>query len=448
MSKQLRRQALEPVLLNARPLIWMCGFFFMVASVWAYYAEVDIITIGQGKVIPSKQVQVVQNLEGGILQQIYVNEGDFVDVRQELLRIDATRFESDFRERELEYAGLKGNIARLNAELASVRLDQNYDRRLWREAILFEDVEIDFAEQSLFPELSGRIQALKDNRMNALKTQLKTAEKQVEKAENEIIQLNSKLKNLSHSYELTAEVYNMTEPLAKEGVVSEVEFLRLLRESNELLSEVDSIKLQLPKARSMLDESISRLLDVVISFRAQTQQQLSESHAQLAQVSEARISLKDRVDRTTVYSPLKGIVKKINITTLGGVIQPGQDLIEIVPVEDTLLIEAKVLPEDIGFLRPGLTAIVKLSAYDFSIYGGLQGSVEQISADTSEDDAGNVYYLVKVRTSQTLAKKDGSSFSIIPGMGASVDIITGQKRILDYMLAPLIAAKGRALRER
>lgn len=448
MSKQPSPQVAQQHSLNARPLLWMSGLFFVVAFVWAYYAEIDIITVGQGKVIPSKQVQVVQNLEGGILQQIYVNEGDFVDIKQDLLRIDATRFESDFRERELEYAGLKGNIARLNAELASVRLDPNYDRRFWREAIVFKDVDIDFVEQVLFPDLTGRIKTLKNNRVNALKTQFKTAEKQVEKAENEIIQLNSKLKNLRHSYELTAEVYNMTEPLAKEGGGAEVELLRLRRESNELLSEVDSIKLQLPKARSMLDESISRLLDVVISFRAETQQQLSEANARLSQVGEARVSLKDKVDRTKVYSPLKGIVKKINITTLGGVIQPGQDLIEIVPVEDTLLIEVKVLPEDIGFLLPGLTAIVKLSAYDFSIYGGLQGTVEQISADTTEDEAGNVYYLVKVRTSQTLAKKDGTSFSIIPGMAASVDIITGQKRILDYMLSPVISAQGRALRER
>lgn len=448
MSEQRSPQVAASLSLRAIPLLWMSGLFFMVAIIWAYFAEVDIITVGQGKVIPSKQVQVVQNLEGGILQQIYVNEGDFVDLKQELLRIDATRFESDFRERELEYAGLKGNIARLNAELASVRLDPNYDRRLWREAVVFTDAEIDFAEQVLFPELTGRIKALKNNRINALKTQLKTAEKQVEKAENEIIQLNSKLKNLSHSYELTAEVYNMMEPLVKEGVVSEVELLRLRRESNELLSEVDSIRLQLPKARLMLDESISRLLDVVISFRAETHKRLSDLNAKLAQVGEARVSLKDRVDRTKVYSPLKGIVKKINITTLGGVIQPGQDLIEIVPIEDTLLIEAKVQPEDIGFLQPGLSAIVKLSAYDFSIYGGLQGTVEQISADTTEDHAGNVYYLVKVRTSQTLAKKDGSTFSIIPGMAASVDIITGKKRILDYMLAPVISAQGRALRER
>ena len=240
----------------------------------------------------------------------------------------------------------------------------------------------------------------------------------------------------------------MNRPLAKEGIVPQVELIKLERQVNEMRGELENARLLLPKQNSLLKESILKRIDVALQFRVNAQKELDEKRNKLAQVTEGQVGLKDRVARTSVLSPVRGTIKTIKVNTVGGVVQPGMDLVEVVPLEDNLLVEARVLPKDIAFLRPGLPAIVKITAYDFAIYGGLQGTLEHISADTIQDDKGNAFYLVRVRTGKSFLGDASKPLPIIPGMMANVDIITGKKSVLDYLLKPILRARYTALRER
>ena len=240
----------------------------------------------------------------------------------------------------------------------------------------------------------------------------------------------------------------MNRPLAKEGIVPRVELIKLERQVNEMRGELENARLLLPKQNALLRETILKRNDVALKFRVDAQKELDDKQSKLSQLAEGQVGLKDRVERTSVLSPVKGTIKTIKVNTVGGVVQPGMDLIEIVPIEDNLLIEARVLPKDIAFLRPGLPAIVKISAYDFAIYGGLKGTLEHISADTIQDEKGNAFYLVRVRTDKSYLGDASKPMPIIPGMMASVDIITGKKSVLEYLMKPIIRAKQSALRER
>ena len=441
------------VLLNtptrARILLWLCFSFFASAIVWAWWAKLDEVTSGQGKVIPSRQLQVVQNLEGGIVKAVLVKEGDIVQEGQELMRIDDTRFRSDFREREQELIGLKGDVDRLQAELESIVVEPA-SQKPWREQIIINDHPIHFAQgfKQIFPEEARRQQLSKDEHINNIKNQLFIMTQQIEQKENEIIEINSRIRTLSRSVDLASQELSMNRPLAKEGIVPQVELIKLERQVNEMRGELENARLLLPKQNSLLKESILKRIDVALQFRVNAQKELDEKRNKLAQVTEGQVGLKDRVARTSVLSPVRGTIKTIKVNTVGGVVQPGMDLVEVVPLEDNLLVEARVLPKDIAFLRPGLPAIVKITAYDFAIYGGLQGTLEHISADTIQDDKGNAFYLVRVRTGKSFLGDASKPLPIIPGMMANVDIITGKKSVLDYLLKPILRARYTALRER
>ncbi|MGE6109826.1 HlyD family type I secretion periplasmic adaptor subunit [Aeromonas sobria] len=434
---------------RARVLLWCCFIFFMSALVWAAWAKLDEVTVGQGKVIPSRQLQVIQNLEGGIVKEIFVREGDIVEKGQPLLRIDDTRFSSDFREREQELVTLKGDIARLRAEIRSVIVKS--DRNIgWREQVVIDKQAIDFPEgfENVFAEYAAREVSAQNDRLNNLKNQLYILGQQIEQKEQELIELNAKIRTVSRSVDLARQELNISRPLAKEGIVPQVELIKLERQVNDMQGELESNRLVIPKLNSALREAISKRNDIALKFRADAQTELNERQGKLGQLSAGQVGLRDRVDRTSVVAPLKGTIKKLKINTLGGVVQPGMDLMEIVPLEDTLLIEAKVSPKDIAFLRPGLEAVVKFTAYDFTIYGGLHGKVEQISADSIQDEEGNSFYLVRVRTEKSYLGDETNALPIIPGMLASADIITGKKSVLDYLLKPILRAKQSALRER
>ncbi|MFR9718122.1 HlyD family type I secretion periplasmic adaptor subunit [Aeromonas diversa] len=441
------------VLLNtptrARILLWCSFIFFMVALIWAGWAKLDEVTVGQGKVIPSMQLQVIQNLEGGIVKEILVKEGQIVEKGQPLLRIDDTRFRSDFREREQEVVTLKGDVVRLKAEIASVRVKNGVDVP-WREQVRVEPVAIEFPEgyETVFPERAARQNSVRDERLNNLSNQLYILGQQIEQKEQQIVELNAKIKTLSRSVDLARQELNISRPLAKEGIVPQVELIKLERQVNEMQGELESTRLLIPKSGSELREAILKRNDIGLKYRADAQTELNQQQAKLSQLSEGQVGLRDRVDRTVVLAPLKGTVKAIKINTVGGVIQPGMDMMEIVPLEDTLLVEAKISPKDIAFIRPGLDAVVKFTAYDFTIYGGLKGKVEQISADSIQDDQGNTFYLVRVRTNKSYLGDEQNALPIIPGMLASADIITGKKSVLEYLLKPILRAKQTALRER
>lgn len=435
---------------SSQMLLWGVVCFVVVAIVWAYFAELDEITRGEGSVIPSQQIQVVQYLEGGILKELYVKEGDKVEAGQPLLRLDETRFLSDFRGQAQEQAYLEVSIARHRAELESIIINDVLPKSEWKEQVKIDPqpIALDADWQARNPDLLDREQSQLSEYLRNLNNQLDIIGRQIEQGDQEAKELESKISHLYRSYQLGLRELKMTKPLADEGVIPEIELIKLERELNSYKQELEGAKLLLPKVRLSIDESVAKRREIALNARSESQQKLNESLAELKQKTEAQVNLRDRVDRTTVVSPVHGTIKTISVNTIGGVIQPGMDLIEIVPTEDHLLIEAKISPKDIAFLRPGLSAVVRLTAYDFSIYGGLKGTLEHISADTIEDEKGNLYYLIRVRTENTDLGRGTTSLPIIPGMMATVDIMTGKKSVLDYLLKPIFKAQQQALRER
>lgn len=415
---------------GGRIILWGVFAFLICALVWAHYTALDEVTVGQGKVIPSSQVQVIQNLEGGIVKEINVKVGQVVEQGALLMTIENTEAVSSLRERQVERANLMARAARLDAEASGT--------------------EPSFAEfiQQNYPDVINREMDLYRNRLASLSANQAIFEQQVAQREQEIVEQRAKLGNLQDSYELANEELRLTRPAFERGAVSRVELLQLERQVNQLQGDMQATRLALPRAQSALQEARTKLAESTAKFSADAQEQLTDVRSQLDQIREASVSLEDKVERTLVRSPVKGIVKQVQINTVGGVIKPGMSLMEIVPVEDSLLIEAKIRPEDIGFIKPELPAVVKLTAYDFSIYGGLEAKVENISADTILDEEGNSFYVVRVRTEKSYLGPVDSPLAIIPGMQSSVDIITGKKTILDYILKPIFKARENALRER
>ncbi|WP_426992641.1 HlyD family type I secretion periplasmic adaptor subunit [Methylomonas sp. CM2] len=406
--------------------------FVVVALVWANFATLDEVTRGQGKTIPSSQIQVVQNLEGGIVSEILVREGDSVEKDQVLLQLDRVRFASSFQEAKLKYYELLANTARLNAEINGGALQ------------LPDEV----GKQA--PQIADNVRQLLASRQHELKSNTDILSEQIRQREQEIVELQSKSEQLGRSYKMLQDEVKMSEPLVADGAMSQVELLRLQRAANDLRGELNSANLAMPRARSALDEARNKLSEIKARFRTEALKELNETKAELDRTSASAVALEDRVSRTRVLSPVKGTVKRIKINTVGGVIQPGMDLLEIVPVEDQLLIEAKIRPADIAFLHPGQQAVVKLTAYDYSIYGGLDAVLEHISADSipGEKKDEDSYYLIRLRTATNTLQNRGERLQIIAGMTAEVDILTGKKTVLEYLMKPIFKARDRALRER
>lgn len=384
-------------------ILWISFIFVIIALIWANFAELDEVTRGSGKTTPSSHIQVIQNLEGGILAEILVREGETVEKGQALLQLDAVRFASSLNETKLKYHELLAATARLTAEVNNTPL------------VIPDDV------LKNAPEIAKNAVQLFKSRRKELNAATQTIKEQISQ--------------YTRGYALLQEELEMSAPLVDEGAMSKVELLRIKREAN-------SLKGQLTEARNKLHETKVR-------FQTKALEELNQTKAELDRTSESTFALEDRVTRTRVLSPVKGVIKQLKVTTVGGVIQPGMDLVEIVPIDDQLLIEAQIRPADIAFLHPGQKAMVKLTAYDFSIYGGLEAELEHISADsiTNEEDGEN-YYMIRLRTKKNYLERNGVKLSIIAGMTADVDILTGKKTVLDYLLKPILKAKERALKER
>ncbi len=411
-------------------ILWITLLLFCCAIAWAYISEVEEVTRGNGKVVPSRQLQVVQNLEGGILSEILVNVGDVVEKDQLLLRIDEKRFSGPYQETRFNYLALKAKVSRLRAETHNTPFEIPED-------VLKENPEVGKREQGLF-----------ESRKKELEETLGVLEEQRKQREQEISELQAKIEELARTHKLLKTEIDLTRPLVKSGAVSEVEFLRLQRQDSEMQGQLTVERLALPRARSKLEEAKRAIVEARLKFANAAKSELNEAFSKLEGLSATSITLEDRLQRTAVRSPVRGIINQIFINTVGGVIQPGMNLIEIVPLEDTLLVEAKIKPSDIAFLSPQLRATVKFTAYDFTIYGGLQAQVEHISADSIVDEQGNSFYLVNVRTNRNYLGTEKDPLPIIPGMVTTVDILTGKKRVLTYLMKPILRAQSMALRER
>ncbi|MEM7016485.1 MAG: HlyD family type I secretion periplasmic adaptor subunit [Pseudomonadota bacterium] len=411
-------------------ILWSMTAFILLALIWASLAEIDEVTRGEGKIIPSSQVQIVQNLEGGIVSELLIKEGEQVEKGQILLRIDDTRFASSYRESRLKTSALEAKIRRLRAEA---------------DEIAFQ-LPTPLSDSSA--ELWQGEQALYDSRQQNLQASIDILQQQKTQKAHELKELSSRQAQQRKSYELAARELEITRPLVKQGVMSEVELLRLERQVNDLKGDLNAANARVPNIEAALNEIQNKIEESRINFRTAALDELNSYTAELSRLRETGAALEDRVTRTAVRSPVKGIVKQLNVNTIGGVVQPGMGLVEIVPVEDNLLVEALIRPSDIAFLRPGQTALVKLTAYDFAIFGGLSATLEHISADTIMGDQGEPFFLIRVRTERNHLGNQAEPLPIIPGMTATVDILTGAKTVLDYLLKPINRARERALRER
>jgi len=423
---------------GARPgahwILWGTTAFVLVALMWASLARLDEVTVGQGQVIPSGRVQIVQNLEGGIVSEIFVEPGQVVSKGQPLMRIDDKRFSSSYQEGNARDAALQARIARLSAEADLKPFSAPAD-----------------LEQAS-PDLVRQERELYDSRKRDFDAGMAVLRQQAEQRRQELAEMQSRVTRLEQSYSLVQQELDMVRPAAEKGIIPKVELVRLERQVNDIKGELDVARLSVPRLRAAIGETTQKSEQFAADFRAQAGHDLSEVRSEQSVVSATKVALEDRLDRTTVRAPVAGTVKQVKVNTVGGVVQPGMDLIEIVPNDETLLVEARVRPADIAFLRPGLEAMVKLSAYDFSIYGGIEGTVEHISADVIVDERpgarGESYYLVRVRTQRPSHGAGDKHLKILPGMQATVDIKTGQKTVLQYLMKPILRAKQTALRER
>ena len=413
---------------GARIVIWLSVASLAVLLLWSAFAVLDEVTRGEGKVIPSRQIQILQSMDGGIVSEILAREGQTVKAGDLLLKVDPTRMVSSLRENQSQYLALLAKGARLRALAEGSRFVPPNE----------------VVQQA--PEIVEQERALYESRRAELDATIGVARQQSTQRSQELISIRARREQASQSYTLTARELEMTRPLVRTGAVSDVELLRLERDVARYRGERDSASSDIPRLESAVAEANRKIQEVELTFRNVARSELSEVNAKLSALSEGSTALEDRVKQTEIRSPVNGTVKQLKVNTVGGVVQPGKDVIELVPSDDALLLEAKVLPRDIAFLRPGQKALVKFTAYDFAIYGGLEATLEQIGADSVVDEKGNAYFVVRVRTlSNTIGHQ---KLPIIPGMVAEVDILTGKKTVLSYLMKPILRAKSQAMTER
>ncbi len=417
----------------ANILLLVVVLFFIVAVFWASHAPLDEVVRGTGKVIPSSEVKRIQNFEGGIVKEILVREGELVTKGQLLILLDQVQMTSKFREQQSGYLDQVLAIARLEAEL------EGRD-------------EIDFPEEVMTqkPHLIEHQRQLLRSRKESRISALSVLEREREQRSQELKELRSRLDYQQQNYSLLKKEVEMTRTMVAKGAASDMDLLRAQRELTDLSGQIADSRIAIPKVAAAVEGAIHRIDEEKGKQRSEMLNELNAIRTEMEGTKEKLPALEDQMDRTSVRSPVDGTVKRVFVTTIGEAVGPGKEMLEIVPREDTLLIEAKVLPQDIAFLYPGQPADVKITAYDFSIYGGMPAVLEHISADAITDEQQKIsYYLIKVRTEQTTVKdKSGKEMPIIPGMVAEVDVLTGKKTVLEYILKPIIKTTRGALRER
>lgn len=413
--------------LRARALLYVMALVLLLLLVWAAFASVDEVARGEGRVIPSRQLQVIQSFDGGVVDEILVHEGQVVEAGDLLLRIDPTRFISSFRESRAQYLSLQAKAERLKALTSGAAF------------VLPPDV------MSEAPDVAAYEQRLFETSLLERAEQLRIARDQQVQREEEYKEIQAKVTQTTRAHELARQELQVTKPLLTSGAISEVEILRLEGDVSNADGARKQALAQLARSEAAVAEAEGKLREVELTINNKWRNELSEVMGKLASLEEGSRGLADRIKYAEIRSPVRGTVQRLLVNTVGGVVQPGNQVLEIIPLDDQLLIEAKVAPKDIAFLRPGQAAIVKFTAYDFVVYGGLTGTLEHISADTITDERDNTFYLVRVRTDR--AGFD-PALPIMPGMTTQVDILTGKKTVLAYLLKPVLRAQQNALTER
>ncbi len=417
--------------LSRHLLLVFIALFFTIFIVWANFAALDEVTRGDGKVIPPGDVQAVQREDAGIVEEILVKEGDRVKAGQILMRLSDIEASSDLGANQARYMGLLASITRLQAE-AEGKMRVEFPKEI-----------MEGAPGSVTEEMN----AFRANQQQ-IQGQMNIFLQQLAQREQEVRELEMRANDLRGVISLQREEMEMVEPLVARGSAPKMELLQLERSLKERSTELNGVLSSLPRAKSAISEAQARIDDIVSSAQAQAQTELAAKLIEMNEAKERVSALKERKNRKEITSPVDGIIQEITINTIGGVTRPGEDIIKVVPEGDQLIIEAKVSPSDRAFIHPGQKAVIKITAYDFSIYGGLDGELTYISQDTFEDEQGNIFYRVRLQTDETHLIHKGERKDITVGMVASVDVLTGKKTVMQYLLKPFIKTLDNALNER
>ncbi|MCS2609463.1 HlyD family type I secretion periplasmic adaptor subunit [Halomonas dongshanensis] len=420
------RMQQEPI--RARAFLYTVVLAFALLIVWACFAPIDEVTRGIGRVIPASQLQRVQSFDGGVIEEVMVREGQVVEAGELLMRIDPTRFVSDFRENRAQRYALEARAERLRALATGTEFNPSEELRQ-------EVPDIVIQEREAF-----------ESRREELRVQENVLEDRIRQREQELREAVARRDTASREASMASQELALTRPLLSSGAVSEVEVLRLQREVSRATGERSQAEASVARLQAALEEAQTQLREVGAERRSEWRNDLAQAYGDLNALQQSGTGLQDRVRLTEIRSPVAGVVQRIHINTIGGVAQPGQEVIDIVPSDEQLLVEARIAPQDIAFLRPGQHATIKLTAYDYAIYGGLQAELELISADTITDDNDNTFYLVRVRSLPT--EDATNALQVIPGMTAQVDIITGKRTVMQFLLKPVLRAWRNSMGER
>jgi len=406
---------------------------------WAAFAEIDELARGDGKVIPTDKIQTVQSLDGGIISEIFIREGQTVKKDDALMKIDTTRFKASLDENKQEYLSLLAVISRLEIE-SKIDVKKPLPKIVYNKKVLNDSSRYDINETLLL-----------ENRFRELKSSVRILENQASQKRQELKEIRSNIRRLDESLGYITEQRVTIKKLVSRGAKSKFDLLNIEKEYTQTKGELNTARLSISRSNYAITEAKSRINEKINTFRAEASNELQKTAGLINKFEAKLIGDEDKVAKTVITSPVNGIIKQLNVNTIGGVVQSGMELVEIVPLSDALVVEAKIDPRDIAFINPSQKAIIKITAYDFSIYGGLDGKIIEISADSivdKESKEGKSYYRVLVKTDKNYLERNGIKLPIIPGMVASVDIVTGKKSILDFLLKPILKVKENSLHER
>ncbi|WP_419205446.1 HlyD family type I secretion periplasmic adaptor subunit [Photobacterium leiognathi] len=424
---------------RSRKIVWLCSLLVIAIITWAAYSKLEEVVVGDGKVVPTQAIQKIQSLEGGIIEQVLVRPGEQVKQGQTLLILDDTRFRTAFQESDEHFRTLQAQIKRLKAELETVKV--NTREKDWKKQITINHQALDFDDLSKRAQLNAK--ANYNERISQIESQLEEAQLTIEQQTEALRDAKSNTATLNSSLRLVNKEARMLEGAVKRGAVAEVELIQTRRDQVKIRGEIASSKVAQQKASAALREAIVMRRNLALEFRTSVQAQLNEATNQFAQLEDSQEGLADQLKRTEITAPMDGTIKDILVRSLGGVVKPGEPIMELVPNDSKLIVEARISPQDIAFVSKGLEATIKFTAYDFVVYGGRKGTVTYVSADALQTEDGTAYYRAHIQ----LHDDSDTRLQVIPGMQAMVDILTGEKTVLSYWLKPLLRAKASALRE-
>jgi len=411
-------------------IVLLITLFVLAAVIWMNWAEIDVVIRGNGKVTPASQVQLVQSLEGGVVTEILVREGQVVEANQSLIKISDVAFSSSFEENRLTYLELLARSSRLNAEAFAV------------DYVVNEEVSTDA------PRLNLSEKSLYDSNLEQLEETLSILDEQINQQQSTLEEAQSKERQVQRSLALVKKEIKIKLPLKDRGIISEVEFLQLQQREAEMEGELEGVQISVPRLQSVIEEARFKRQKEQLDFRNTAKKELNEVNAEIDRIRETQTALKDRVKRTTLRSPVRGIIKRLYANSIGGVVSPGNNVVEIVPQEDSLLVEIEIKPADIASVHIGQLARLKFTAYDFALHGSLQGEVFFVSADTITNEDGESFFVVRIKPSRDYFGHESQPLPIKVGMTVEADIVTSKKTILEFLMEPVHRGLDKALRER